>query len=153
MFLRFQATNLGQRRGPKKGSKEEWDSPAGASLGAETLLHLLKNYARNSGLKTAITVGIVGLPNVGKSSLINSLKRARVANVGNTPGETLLPFRLGPYLKCVREREKKERGGRENGKREERQRVRRGRERERERESEKRESEKRESEKRERDRE
>ncbi len=30
----------------------------------------------------------MGLPNVGKSSLINSLKRARVAQVGNAPGVT-----------------------------------------------------------------
>lgn len=57
-------------------------------LGADTLLQLLKNYARNKDIKTAITVGVVGLPNVGKSSLINSLKRTRVANVGNAPGVT-----------------------------------------------------------------
>ena len=31
---------------------------------------------------------MIGFPNVGKSSLINSLKRTRVAAVGNTPGVT-----------------------------------------------------------------
>jgi len=35
-----------------------------------------------------ITVGIVGYPNVGKSSIINSLKRGRVVGVSNTPGFT-----------------------------------------------------------------
>ena len=32
--------------------------------------------------------GVVGSPNVGKSSLINSLVRARAARTGNTPGVT-----------------------------------------------------------------
>jgi nuclear GTP-binding protein len=57
-------------------------------LGADTLIKLLKNYCRNVNIKTSITVGIVGYPNVGKSSVINSLKRSKVCGVGSTPGFT-----------------------------------------------------------------
>jgi nuclear GTP-binding protein len=57
-------------------------------LGADTLMKLLKNYTRNKNIKTTITVGVVGYPNVGKSSLINSLKREKVVGVGATPGVT-----------------------------------------------------------------
>ncbi|KAF5206022.1 Guanine nucleotide-binding protein-like nsn1 [Thalictrum thalictroides] len=57
-------------------------------LGAETLIKLLKNYSRSHDIKKSITVGIIGLPNVGKSSLINSLRRCHVVNVGATPGLT-----------------------------------------------------------------
>ena len=52
------------------------------------MLNLLGNYCRSLDIKTSIRVGVVGYPNVGKSSLINSLKRSRVCGVGSTPGFT-----------------------------------------------------------------
>lgn len=57
-------------------------------LGADTLIQLLKNYSRKAGMKQAITAGVIGYPNVGKSSLINSLKRSKAVGVGGTPGFT-----------------------------------------------------------------
>jgi len=41
------------------------------SVGADQLLELIKNYSKNEGIKQAVTVGVIGYPNVGKSSLIN----------------------------------------------------------------------------------
>ena len=61
-------------------------------LGMEGLLQLLKNYARvrtpGKKTKTTITVGIIGYPNVGKSSIINALKRTRAVGVSPRPGFT-----------------------------------------------------------------
>lgn len=61
------------------------------AIGTDNLMNVLKNYARVDGeskTKGLITVGVVGFPNVGKSSLINSLKRSKAAATGNTPGVT-----------------------------------------------------------------
>lgn len=53
------------------------------AVGVESLMNILKNYARIDGddkkAKQLITVGVVGFPNVGKSSVINSLKRTKAA--------------------------------------------------------------------------
>jgi nuclear GTP-binding protein len=40
---------------------------------SETLFKALKSYAHTSQLKRAISVGVIGYPNVGKSSVINAL--------------------------------------------------------------------------------
>ncbi len=62
------------------------------SIGGEGLLSLLKNYCRNAGTKTSISVGVVGYPNVGKSSLINSLKRCKSVGVSSVPGNQSYPM-------------------------------------------------------------
>ncbi|XP_030898848.1 guanine nucleotide-binding protein-like 3 [Melopsittacus undulatus] len=55
-------------------------------LGTKCLLKLLQGYGKTQN--KAIQVGVVGFPNVGKSSIINSLKGVRACNVGLTRGVT-----------------------------------------------------------------
>lgn len=82
-----QRDNLGQSNVSTDAASTKMLNSA-ECLGADSLVKLLKNYCRNVNIKTSITVGIVGYPNVGKSSVINSLKRSKVCGVGSTPGFT-----------------------------------------------------------------
>lgn len=92
----------------KKSLKEREDITqdllsSNKSVGADNLLQLIKNYSKNDGVKQAVTVGVIGYPNVGKSSLINrfcikityillynsySLKKSKAVGVSSTPGFT-----------------------------------------------------------------
>ncbi|XP_067683013.1 guanine nucleotide-binding protein-like 3 homolog [Haliotis asinina] len=72
-------------------------------LGAEVLMKLLGNYCRNQDIRTTIRVGVVGFPNTGKSSIINSLKRSKACNVGSMPGITksMQEVQLDKHIKLL----------------------------------------------------
>ncbi|KAK9093347.1 hypothetical protein Syun_028258 [Stephania yunnanensis] len=58
------------------------------SFGKGSLLSILRQFARLKSDKQAISVGFVGYPNVGKSSVINTLRTKNVCKVAPIPGET-----------------------------------------------------------------
>jgi nuclear GTP-binding protein len=85
-----QRNNLSQAHVPTLSATSSGDAPlpsTAASLGAPALLRLLKQYALSRPHQT-LTVGVIGYPNVGKSSVINSLKRSRACAVAAQPGKT-----------------------------------------------------------------
>ena len=57
---------------------------------SETLLRALKTYANGQQIKRSITVGIVGYPNVGKSSVINALT-SRLSGSTSTSSRAACP--------------------------------------------------------------
>uniref|UniRef100_A0ABM5FKD3 Guanine nucleotide-binding protein-like 3 n=1 Tax=Pogona vitticeps TaxID=103695 RepID=A0ABM5FKD3_9SAUR len=61
-------------------------SRASLCFGSECLLKLLREHSLTKD--KALQVGVVGFPNVGKSSIINSLKEVRACNVGPVRGLT-----------------------------------------------------------------
>lgn len=58
------------------------------SYGKNSLLSVLRQFSRLKSDKQAISVGFVGYPNVGKSSVINTLRTKNVCKVAPIPGET-----------------------------------------------------------------
>ncbi|KAJ1561004.1 GTPase required for pre-60S ribosomal subunit nuclear export and maturation [Cladochytrium tenue] len=57
-------------------------------FGKGSLIQLLRQFANLHSDKKQISVGFVGYPNTGKSSIINTLKNKKVCNVAPIPGET-----------------------------------------------------------------
>jgi ribosome biogenesis GTPase A len=76
----------------EKATKEiEKDFPvitfsAHKNIGINQLLDKIKELSQNKGI---VKVGVLGYPNVGKSSVINALKKKKVATTSPKPGMTV----------------------------------------------------------------
>ncbi|KAG5439321.1 hypothetical protein PCK2_000857 [Pneumocystis canis] len=57
-------------------------------FGKGSLIQLLRQFSALHSDKRQISVGFIGYPNTGKSSVINTLKSKKVCNVAPIPGET-----------------------------------------------------------------
>lgn len=58
------------------------------SFGRESLINLLRQFDNFHKDRKTISVGFIGYPNVGKSSVINSLRKKSVCKSAPIPGET-----------------------------------------------------------------
>ncbi|KAJ3284531.1 GTPase required for pre-60S ribosomal subunit nuclear export and maturation [Borealophlyctis nickersoniae] len=58
------------------------------SFGKGSLIQLLRQFSNLHKDKKQISVGFIGYPNVGKSSIINTLRSKKVCTVAPIPGET-----------------------------------------------------------------
>ena len=57
-------------------------------FGKGSLIQLLRQFSRLHADKRQISVGFIGYPNTGKSSIINALRKKAVCNVAPVPGQT-----------------------------------------------------------------
>merc|ERR1719436_1724038 len=67
-------------------------------FGKNALLNLLRQFSNLMKDKKHVTVSMIGYPNVGKSSVINALKRKKVCKAAPVPGET----RIWQYIALTR---------------------------------------------------
>lgn len=58
------------------------------SFGKGSLISLLRQFSTLHASRKQISIGFIGYPNTGKSSIINTLRKKRVCKVAPIPGET-----------------------------------------------------------------
>jgi nuclear GTP-binding protein len=58
------------------------------SFGKASLINLLRQFGKLHKDRQQVSIGFIGYPNVGKSSVINTLRRKKVCNVAPIAGET-----------------------------------------------------------------
>ncbi|CAD1781836.1 similar to Saccharomyces cerevisiae YER006W NUG1 GTPase that associates with nuclear 60S pre-ribosomes, required for export of 60S ribosomal subunits from the nucleus [Maudiozyma barnettii] len=96
------------RAAPGATNSTSFNKKLTQSATANALLEALKTYSNNSNLKRSIVVGVIGYPNVGKSSIINAITSRRggpskVCPTGNQPGVTtaLREIKIDSKLKIL----------------------------------------------------
>ncbi|XP_065205137.1 nucleolar GTP-binding protein 2 [Planococcus citri] len=67
-------------------------------FGKGALINLLRQFSKLHTERKQISIGFIGYPNVGKSSVINSLRSKKVCKVAPIPGET----RVWQYITLMR---------------------------------------------------
>lgn len=72
------------KRHPTVAYKADLSKP----FGRQSLMSLLRQFENFHKEKKTISVGFIGYPNVGKSSVINSLKKAKACKAAPIPGQT-----------------------------------------------------------------
>eukprot|EP01083_Nonionella_stella_P012759 36075_1 len=83
--------------------KQRNHSTTNRCVGGNVLIELLKKYSLSLNITTPITVGFIGYPNTGKSSIINSLKRQQSVGTSSTAGftTTLKEVKLDKMIKLI----------------------------------------------------
>ncbi|SCU91421.1 LAMI_0E05842g1_1 [Lachancea mirantina] len=92
-FLKSSFPTIPLRAAPGATNASSFNKKLTQATTSGALLEALKTYANNANFKRSIVVGVIGYPNVGKSSVINSLTARRgsyskVCPVGNQAGVT-----------------------------------------------------------------
>jgi len=68
------------------------------AFGKAALINLLRQFGQLMKERKQISIGVVGYPNVGKSSVINTIKGKKSCNVAPIPGET----KVWQYIKVFK---------------------------------------------------
>lgn len=91
-FLKLSFPTIPVKASPGAVGQSTFNKNLSNAVTATTLLQALKSYATKLNLKRSIVVGVIGYPNVGKSSIINALTnrhgQLRACPVGNMAGVT-----------------------------------------------------------------
>ncbi|KAI5962846.1 NUG1 [Candida margitis] len=92
-FLNSSFPTLPIKASPGATNANSFNKKLTGTITSDSLMKSLKSYANKSNLKRSIIVGVIGYPNVGKSSIINALTKrhnnsSKACPVGNQAGVT-----------------------------------------------------------------